>query len=171
MLTAIGAVLVIGATATVGITSLWRMGTRVRVLSALIVALEVMKSEVCDRMTPIPELIDQLAEEAPAPVNLLFRRLQAEMGEIGIRSFYFLWKNAILASPDLALREAEQETLIALGQSLGRYDANQQRDAFVYAQRRLERYLSKAELERSQQGKVHAALSIAVGVFMVIILL
>ncbi|MCL2843067.1 MAG: stage III sporulation protein AB [Oscillospiraceae bacterium] len=171
MLSLIGAVLVIGATATFGLASLWRMGARVRILSALIATLETMKSEICDRMTPVPELVDKLSEEAPPPVDMFFCKLRQAMGEIGIRSFYFLWKAALLASPELELRDPEREALIALGQSLGRYDAAEQRDAFTYTQRRLESYLRHAEEERAKQGKVHAALGITVGVFVVIILL
>jgi len=171
MLNLIGAVLVIGATATIGMASLWRLGARVRVLSALLATLETMKSEICDRMTPLPELVEKLSEEAQPPVDLFFCKLRQTMEEIGIRSFYFLWKAAILASPELELRDPEQEMLIALGQSLGRYDAAEQRNAFTYTQRRLESCLRYAEEERAKQGKVHAALGITVGMFMVIILL
>lgn len=171
MLNLIGAILVIGATATFGIASLWRMGARVRVLSALLATLETMKSEICDRMIPLPELVEKLSEEAPLPVDLFFCKLRQAMAEIGVRSFYFLWKATILASPELELREPEREALIALGQSLGRYDADEQRDAFAYTQRRLEGCLRHAEEERAKQGKVHAALGITVGVFVVIILL
>ena len=171
MLSFIGAILIIGATAAVGLSSVWRMRTRVRVISGLIAAVETMKSEVCDRMTPIPELMEQLTREAVAPVDRLFHRVAAEMAHIGVRSFYHLWKGAVEASRELELSEQEQQTLIDLGRSLGRYDTEEQRDAFAYTLRRLEGYLRKAEEERRGQGRVHAVLGIAAGVFVVIILL
>ena len=171
MLSALGAVLIIGATAALGFSSMWRMGARVKILTGLITALETMKSEVCDRLTPIPELLEQLAREADAPVDRFFQRVAEQMGTIGLRSFYLIWKTAVENSGDLELLEAEKQTLIDLGRSLGRYDTEQQREAFSYAHRRLETYLRRAEEDRAKGGRVHAVLGIAVGVFVVIILM
>ena len=166
------AILIIGATAAVGLSSVWRMGARIRVLSGLIAAVETMKSEICDRMTPIPELLEQLAREADAPVDQLFHRAIREMGDIGIQSFYFIWKAAVEgASPALELTKEERQALIDLGRTLGRYDTEQQRDAFVYTLRRLESHLRRAEEERAKRGRVHAVMGVAVGVFVVIILI
>ena len=171
MLSIIGAVLVIGASATFGVLSLWRMQTRIRVLSALLTALSYMKSEIADRMTPIPELIEALIRESDPPVDRLFRRVAAGMGEIGAQSLYFIWRTAVMDSQELELRDTERQSLIDLGRALGRYDAEEQRDAFAYTIRRFEGYLRRAEEERRNQGRVHAILGIVVGVFVVIILL
>lgn len=171
MLSVIGAVLIIGATATVGLSSVWRMRTRVRALTGLIAAVDTMKSEICDRLTPLPELVEQLTREAASPVDRLFHRTVQEMSELGIQSFYFLWKNAVEASRELELTEPERQTLIDLGRSLGRYDTEEQRGAFTYALRRLEGYLRKAEEERTKQSRVHAVLGIVAGVFVVIVLM
>ena len=103
--------------------------------------------------------------------DYFFHRVAQEMATLGIQSFYFLWKTAVEQSRELELTEGERQTLIDLGRSLGRYDTEEQRSAFSYTQRRLEDYLRKAEEERSRQGRVHAVLGIAVGVFVVIILL
>ena len=167
----VGAVLIIGATAAVGLSSVWRMSTRVRVLTGLLSAVETMKNEICDCMTPLPELIEQLTREAAPPVDRLFYRVAKEMADIGMERFYFLWKRAVEETGELELTEQERQTLIDLGRSLGRYDTEEQRSAFAYAQRRLEGYQRQAEAERAKQGRVHAVLGIAVGVFVVIILL
>ena len=167
----VGAVLIIGATAVIGLSSVWRMSTRVRALAGLIAAAETMKNEICDRMMPLPELIEQLTREAAPPVDRLFYRMAKEMADIGMERFYFLWKRAVEESSELELTAPERQTLIDLGRSLGRYDTEEQRGAFAYAQRRLEGYLRQAEEARVKQGRVHAVLGIAVGVFVVIILL
>jgi len=171
MLSVVGAILIIGATAALGFSSVWRMGARVRVLNGLIAALETMKSEICDRMTPIPELMNQLIRESDPPLDRLFHRVAGGLTTIGIRSFYFIWKSAVEESEELTLTKEERQTLIDLGRSLGRYDAEEQRDAFRYTLRRLESHLRKAEQERREQGRVHAVLGIAAGVFVVMILL
>jgi len=171
MLSAIGALLIIGATVALGLSSMWRMGARVRTLSGLIAALEAMKSEICDRLTPIPALIEQLAREMDPPLDRLFQKVNREMETLGIRSFYSIWKAAIEAAEDLELTPEERQTLIDLGRSLGRYGPEEQRGAFSYALRRLEGHLRLAETHRREQGRVHAVLGLVAGVFVVIILM
>jgi len=171
MLSAVGAILIIGATALIGLSSMWRMAARVRTLTGLISALETMKSEICDRLTPLPELIEQQSRESDPPIDRFFHRVSAELATIGMRSFYLIWKTAIERTTELELTEEERQTLIDLGRSLGRYDTEQQRDAFTYAQRRLETHLRRAEEDRAKGGRVHAVLGLSVGVFVVIILL
>jgi len=171
MLNVVGAVLIIGATAAVGLSSVWRMRARVRVLSGLIVAIEAMKNEICDRLMPIPELLEQLARESDVPVDQLFHRAIREMADIGIQSFYFIWKAAVESAQTLELTKEERQTLIDLGRTLGRYDTEQQREALTYTLRRLEGHLRRAEEECTKHSRVHAVLGIAVGVFVVVILL
>ena len=171
MLNAIGAVLIVGATATVGLTGLWRLSARVRIFAALISALETLKNEICDRMTPLPVLLEQLSQEADPPVDRLFDRAVRQMEQIGARSFYLIWKGAVEESPELELTKGEQKSLIDLGRTLGRYDTEEQRTALNYILTRLEAYRKRAEEERRTSGKIYAVLGFAVGVFVVIILL
>ncbi|MCL2562714.1 MAG: stage III sporulation protein AB [Oscillospiraceae bacterium] len=171
MLSIVGAILIIGATTAVGLSGVWRMGLRIRSLTGLLTAIETMKSEICDRLTPMPELIEQLTQETSPPVDRFFQRVSEEMATIGLQSFYFIWKAAVDNSPELELTASEKQTLTDLGRSLGRYDTEQQRDALAYAGRRLESDLHRAEEQRRTQGRVHAVLGIVVGVFVVIILL
>jgi len=171
MLRLIGALLVIGATGTFGLSSMRRMSRRVRTLRTLITALETMKSEICDRMIPLPELIDFLAAETASPVDQFFLRLREEMGNLGTERFSYIWSEAVVQTSELALLEHEAQTLSDLGKSLGRYDIEDQRHVLSYTQRRLEGYLDKAEEARRTQGKVHAVLGLSVGLFVVLILL
>ena len=171
MIRILGAVLVIGATGTIGLTSMWRMGMRVRILTALIAALETMKGEICDRLTPMPELIVRLSDECDSVLYPFFGRMKAEMGKLGASSFYFIWKRAIEHSPELELSDREKMALIDLGRTLGRYDVEEQRSAIGHTMRRMEGFLKKAEDERRTGGKVHAVLGLIAGIFVVIMLL
>ena len=167
----IGAILVMGAAASFGLCNVWRMHKRVQALRGLITALETMKSEICDRMSPLPELVDLLCQETAAPAKLLFLRLRHTMGELGIRRFASLWSDAVRHSHELELQEGERQILSDLGGTLGRYDIENQRHAISYTLRRLEAYLIQAEETRRTQGRVHAVLSLAAGAFVVLILL
>ena len=150
---------------------MWRMGVRVRALRGLITALEVMKSEICDRMTPLPELLDLLCRETKPPVNRLFLRLRQAMRNLGTQRFSTLWSDVVEHAYELELHEGERQALSDLGKTLGRYDMDHQRQALAYTLRRLEGYLETAEEAKRTQGKVHAVVSLALGAFVVLILL
>lgn len=171
MLRIIGCILVVACSATFGISCAARLGIRVRAISGIIFALEVMKSEICDRLTPMPALMEMLSEQTDAPVNNLFALCEHQMNNLGAKSFYFIWKNAVEASPQMELRTQEAHTLIELGHVLGRYDTQEQASIISSTIRRFEHYLKLAEQERKSQGKLHAALGVAAGFFAVIILI
>jgi len=148
---------------------MWRIIRRVDTLHALITALETMKSEICDRMTPLPELIDDLAAETSSYAGRFFQYLKEGMGELGIRQFSFLWKDALDRALYPELDEAERKALSDLGRSLGRYDIEEQRQAISYTQKRLEAYVKSAEEAKRTQGKMHAVLGLTSGLFMVLV--
>ena len=171
MLRLIGAVIVVACTGTFGVSCAMRLGLRARVLSELIAALEVMRSEICDRLTPMPDLLETLAEQTNPPVSRMFAGCLEGMKSLGNRSFYFLWKTAVEQTPELELTRQESQTLIELGHVLGRYDVEEQRRSLNGVIRRLEGYLKHAQEEKRVQTKAHAALGVAAGFFVVIILI
>ena len=172
MMGAIGAVLLISGTAAYGLCGVLRLRARSRNLAALTCALTVMQSEICDRLTPMPELLSQLSEEAEQPVNLLFKNAQIRMNEnLGGMSFAAIWKRAVAETPELLLTEREQSVLYELGLSLGRYNAAEQKSALEYARRRMEDFARKADIERDTNSKLHAVLGVAAGVFAAVILI
>ena len=172
MITLIGAVLLIGGTAAYGIRGVLRLRERSRCLAAIAHVINVMQSEICDRLTPMPELLSQLSEEAEYPVNLLFKNAEEKMSAaLGGVSFAIIWKQAVCATPELMLKEQERTTLCELGLSLGRYNIEEQKSALEYAHRRMEDFVRKADNERDTNSKVHAFLGVAAGIFAAVILI
>lgn len=171
MLRLIGCILVIACTTAFGINCASRLGTRVKVISGTISALEVMRSEICDRLTPMTQLMQMMTEQTEAPINSLFKSCSNQMEALGNKSFYYIWKYSISNCEALELKPQEQRTLIDLGHVLGRYDTEEQSKSISYCIRRFEHYLKQAEDEKKSQGKVHAVLGIAAGFFAVIILI
>jgi stage III sporulation protein AB len=171
MLKLLGAILIVAGTAAFGVGTVARLRSRVRCLTAISSSLEIMKNEICDRLTPVPELINIMVHEAPKPAVPLFRRLKEKLPEVGRRPFYEIWRQALEECKELPLSEAEIFTLTELGLSIGRYDAGEQRTAFEYAQRRMEEFAKKARNECETNSKANAFLGVASGIFAVIILL
>lgn len=171
MIRLIGAVLITAGTAAWGVMGVLSLRSRVNSLSALVSALGVMKSEICDRLTPMPELLRQMSREAAYPASLLFKNAAEKIPSIGVKPFSSIWRQAVAGTPELLLTPAEELVLTELGVVLGRYDVSEQRSAISYAERRMEDFLRRAEADRDKNSKVRAFLGIAAGVFAIVILL
>jgi stage III sporulation protein AB len=167
----IGAILITAGAGAWGFLSVLRLRRRANILLALSGAIEIMKSEVYDRLTPMPELMRLLMEDTPYPVSALFRRVHEKMETLGRKPFSSLWSAAIAESPELLLKEEERRAISELGYFLGRYDAGEQKSALVRVQRRMEEYARRAEAERDKKTPVHAFLGVAAGVFVSVLLL
>ena len=61
--------------------------------------------------------------------------------------------------------------LLLLGEVLGRYEADSQRQALEHARQALEREEQRAQEERRRLGRVYQALGLSGGAFLVILLL
>ncbi len=171
MVNVIGAIILTGGAAAWGISGVIRLKNRVQALASLITALELMRNEISERLTPMPELLDMLKEQAPFPVGLFFEKVRNGMVDLGKYSFAAIWRRMAENTPELLLNEEETNTLAELGLSLGRYDARVQSNALSYTIKRMELFLQKAEIQRERDGKTQAFLGVAAGIFAVIILL
>lgn len=171
MLKLIGAVLIFSGTLAWGVKGAADIKRHVKALSGLISCLEIMKNEICERQTPMPQLLDILYDSADMPVKGFIERVRLGMKELGRRSFASIWKKAAEESTEMQLSSQELRVVCELGYSLGRYSAAEQKSALLLSQRRLEMFLHKAEEASEQNARVRAFLGLTAGVFAVIILL
>ena len=171
MIRIIGAAMMIFGASAWGVLGVVRLRERVRSLASITAALASVRCEVCDRLTPVPELFSMLEHEAAYPASSLFRRAGRKMAELGTASFHEIWKTAVEETPELLLKPRESMALSDLGLTLGRYNADEQRREIDYMTRRFEGFLRDAEQEKTRDSKMHAILGVTAGVFCVIILL
>lgn len=171
MLKLIGAILLTAGAALWGIAGAKGLKDRADALKALTSAFEMMGYELCDRLTPVPELLALLGRQAPKPAHRLFINAEKQMQGIGAIPFYELWNDAVRATPELLLTEQEILVLAELGFSLGKYDISEQRKAVKATQRQFQIFAEKAQEERDKNWKSQAFLGITAGLFAVIILL
>ena len=64
-----------------------------------------------------------------------------------------------------------RSVLFLLGDTLGRYDGERQREALAAARRRLEELSARLEEDSRRRGRVYQALGLSGGAFLVILLL
>ena len=161
-----GAATVVVCCTLLGIRCAGAYSRRVKTLRALIGTFTVARSEICDLLSPMPEMLEMLSKTAPAPARSFWRDCDAA-ARAGM-SFPEAWT---YASERLAhVDEKSREAILGLTNVMGRYDAETQRDELTRAVNALEDALRDAETERSSGGKTCAALGVGVGVMLAIIL-
>ncbi len=168
MIRVIGAILVTAATTSVGLSVVQRLSQRVRILSGLIAALETIQSEIYFNLTPLPLIVEQLAERSAEAVRPFFKTCAVCMRRLEDQSFAALWRHAVLEHQS-NFRQAEAQLLADLGGTLGKYDVETQARSIANTRNRLEALRDEAEKERARQGKVYSMLGVMCGLTIVII--
>jgi stage III sporulation protein AB len=81
------ALLLVATCTLIGYQKSSELRTRVHSLADLINALEVMRSEICTRLTPMPELMRRLSNDSSRETGQFFTLVNSNMGALGQRSF------------------------------------------------------------------------------------
>ncbi len=170
MIKLIGSILLAGGAAFLGLSATAQLERRVKALRAMLSAMECLEREISFRLTPMPELIAQLAKQAQPPANLFFTRLLALLPKLGEQTLSELWRIALESVP-MDLSDRDREVLRELGGILGRYDGDGQKEALGLARGQLNQCLSSAAEERTRLGRIYGVLGLASGAVLVILLL
>ena len=169
MIRLVGAVLVAFGSACLGLGAAADLGRRVRRLEAVSAGLELLERELWERGSPLPELLDQLAQRTSDPACTLFAQCAQACGRLEQAPFSESWRH-LVDSLD-GLPEGGRRALLPLGEVLGRYEAQGQREAIAQVRAALERERTRAEEEKLRMGRVYQALGLSGGAFLVILLL
>ena len=167
----LGALMLIGGAAVIGLRAVENLDNRVRLYSALIHALDLMQAEIFFRLTPLPELMEQLSRQIEPPVSLLFQDCFEHMRKKGSGSFSLIWEGTLRRSIGRELSSSALTSLCELGGILGRYDAQTQSNAILHAAKRMESCYESAQREKDRQSRVYGILGVISGLAAVIILL
>lgn len=170
MIRIFGALFLIGGATIIGICASGELAVRARVLGGFLPALDIMRSEIGNCLTPIPELLEKLAAEASHPLDMFFTSCAKEKREKAEVPFSLIWtKN--LSRQELRLKPSEKEVLRELGSILGRYGVEEQVGAISRIMHRVSILAENAEGERKRLGKLYAELGVICGVAVVIVLI
>ena len=139
-------------------------------LSALCTALLLLRGEITERRTPLPELAARLRDEGPEPCRAWFRALAQSLEAPTGERFSSLWRRTLTESGP-PLGEQERETLCRLGLSLGRYDAPEQALAIDRCLTALSLAQRRAEDAAREKGRLCTGLGLALGLLLAVLLL
>lgn len=169
MIRLMGAALIAGAAAWLGLSAAAELGGRVHRLEALSAALELLERELWERGAPLPEVFQDLSRRVGEPAAFLFARSARACRSLDREPFQAAWRR--LVEELEGLPPEGRAALLPLGEVLGRYEAQGQREAIQRSRSALDRVRLHAEEERGRMGRVYQALGLTGGGFLVILLL
>lgn len=124
----IGAIILVISALYIGISKAREERQRVKILRELCSALNILKNEICANRTPLGKVISMQSLNSTDTLKAFFSNLGIELENLGDRRFADIWKECIGFSLNI-LPEKSKTELIALGNSLGRYDSELQKQA------------------------------------------
>ena len=164
-----GAALVAAGASWLGFRAAAALNHRARALEEMAQGLALLEQELELDGPPLPQLMERLAEGSRGPARALFRDCRQALDRLEEEPFPQAWHRLVRARDELG--RAGQETLMPLGDTLGRCGCEEQRRAAARVRIRLEELVQRTEEDRRRQGKVYQVLGLSGGAFLVILLL
>lgn len=152
-----------------GLGAVGRLRDRTRTLERLRGALCYLEEELAFRLTSLPVLLERLSQRGDGQASRFFGEVLEGLRhdpEGGVRQS---WRRAMVRQLPM-LAEEERQALLEVGETLGRYDAQAQRQVLKQAAQRLEECRRRSAQEEHRLGRVYAALSLAGGAALILML-
>lgn len=157
----LGAALVFLGSTAAGFALREELRLRLRLLTAVIDSLNLLRSDIIGRLLPLPEALRHLAAGAPEPLSTQYAALADGITEDGGRPFSESWAAAFQAldmlTPDV------RAALLTLGEQLGKYDAQIQRRALDTCIETLQAAAAQMQADTTQRGKLFCGLGATLG--------
>lgn len=169
MMRLMGAVLVAAGGAALGFQAAAGLRSQVRALGEMSQGLALLERELELSAPPLPRLLERGAEHSRGPARALFQGCVRGLDSLDREDFSTLWRR--LVREQTGLPAEGQAVLLPLGDTLGRYEGERQREALSAARRRLEELAARLEEDSRRRGRVYQALGLSGGAFLVILLL
>lgn len=169
MIRLIGAALVAAGAAWLGIQAAGELRRRALAVRQAAGGLVLLEGELELGAPPLSRLMARGAARSGGPVKELFQDCLQGLERLEQEEFSALWHR--LAEDCTQLHPEARAILASLGDILGRYDAQRQREAISAARRRLEELAGRLEEDSRRQGRVYQTLGLSGGAFLVILLL
>ncbi len=169
MIRLVGAVLVAAGGACLGFQAAAGLRKRGRAVRQMEAGLALLERELELNAPPLSRLLERGAAHSGGPARALFQDCVRGLDSLDQEDFPSLWRR--LAGERTELTAEGQAVLMPLGDTLGRYEVDRQREALSAAGRQLEELAARLEADSRRQGRVYQALGLSGGAFLVILLL
>ena len=172
MLKMMGAVMVFGACAALGLSARQNLRRRVAAADAMLLALSLIGSEISCRRAPLPEIIGELAENENPTIRLVFSGLRRRLREQNGLSLSYLWRANLRDNrAEIGLSTVECDILCEAANYLGRYDAAEQTAGLEQVRRRLSGAREPAAEGLQNKGNLNRTWGMPLGILVVLVLI
>lgn len=133
-------------------------------------ALGVMKNELNDRLSTVPELLRLCSAEAQGSVKQFFDGVLNSLSALGDVELSAIWRESaekyLSGLPQNVMRE-----LLCLGQTIGTSDAEAQMSKLDCVMSTIDRSVKERERELPEKKRLAGAIALSIGGFMIVILI
>ena len=164
----IGAVLVVLSCSVFGMNMARTLRTRAEFLHSLVHGLTILRNELCVSLLTVGEVLEMLAEGSCGSACEFFSQCLRNFGNAPFKTS---WVTAALGGGVWGLNDEECRMLAGLGDVIGRYEAEKQRELIERVSRYFSERAQLADEEKRRQYKLRAALGIGSGLMLAVLLL
>lgn len=165
----IGATLLAAGCGYLGFQAAENLRRKSRSLRQMAQALALVEGELELGSPPLGQLLERVANRSSGPAKRLMEACVQGLDRLDREDFSTLWRRQVAGLEELG--EEGRAALSPLGDILGRYDGQAQREGTQVVRRALEKLAQRWEEERRRQGRVYQVLGLSGGAFLVILLL
>ena len=169
MIRLMGAVLVAAGGAILGFQAAAVLRRRGRTVRRMEEGLALLERELELNAPPLSRLLERGAAHSQGPARALFQGCTQGLDNLDREDFSSLWRRLVRERAELT--PEGQAILLPLGNTLGRYEGERQRETLSAARRRLGELAARLETDSRRQGRVYQVLGLSGGAFLVILLL
>ena len=165
---AAGALLVILSCSVMGIHMARSLRRRAEFLRSLVHALTLLRNELCTSLLPVREVLAMLACDTSSRSREFFERCLSLFGNSDLKS---AWTAAAMDGRTWGMEEEECRMLASLGDVIGRYEAEKQRELIDRVADYFDERAKLADEETRRQYKLRTALGVGSGLMLAILML
>lgn len=162
-----GILLVLIASGCLGFLQAAELRRRPRLLKAASDSLKIIRSDIAFRLLPLPDTLRHAAQTASGLLRGTYATLAEQMCS-ETKPFSSQWRAAFSALDGFS--PEDYAALCALGEQLGKYDADAQLDAIDYCIHYLQTAEQDARAAAAQRGRLYSGLGLTVGMLVAVTL-
>ncbi|OOB77663.1 MAG: hypothetical protein BEN19_01565 [Epulopiscium sp. Nuni2H_MBin003] len=145
---------------------------RILQLEELIKGLEILKSEIDYKLTPLIYALEEVADITGFGVDKLFNIFAYKLAQKDEVNTMKMWKQSIVeVSGSLHLKEDDYKILESFGSVAGHIDRELQKNNIDWVISKLRRKADEATIRYEKQSKLYKGIGILVGLSIVIVLI
>lgn len=172
LLKILGAILTVFSCSALGFYFSNELNVRIKQLRELRKYITILRGDIRYGGTPLPEAIANLSRRSPGAFQKFLTNTSEALIANGGGTFSAIWGNCVWKDlKDTCLTQADKESLIRFGDTLGYLDREMQINTIDLYLNQLQDEIKEQAIVAKERTKLYNALGIMAGIFITIIML